>query len=252
MTRYFSPLSWSFPVGTRFFKDFSVDGRLIETRLIERTGTGPRDFTYVSYMWNDDETEADLAPTDGVRNAKGTAHHIPSVAACRRCHGSYELGGGRPSRGLGFSAIQLSHTDSPTTLDVLVATDRLSHPPDQPLEVPGAAVTQAALGYLHANCGSCHNGTSDRVPQVNLSLWLDVEASSVEETAAFATAVSQPNQLFNDQHVSGRIVPGNPDESAVIYRMKQRGNIAQMPPLASDVADADGLEVVREWIESLP
>ena len=117
---------------------------------------------------------------------------------------------------------------------------------------PGADVAQAALGYLHANCGNCHNDTSDRVPQVDLSLWLETDLSAVTDSAAWRTAVDEPSTLFNDQHVSGRIVPGDPDASAVLYRMGQRGNPAQMPPLASAVVDEDGLAVVRAWIESLP
>ena len=62
----------------------------------------------------------------------------------------------------------------------------------------------------------------------------------------------QPNIIFHDQHVSARILPGNPDQSAVSYRMGQRGNNAQMPPLASKTVDTEGLALVRRWIESLP
>ena len=32
---------WDFPVGTRFFKEFSIDGVRVETRIIERLGVGP-------------------------------------------------------------------------------------------------------------------------------------------------------------------------------------------------------------------
>ena len=46
---------WSFPVGSRFFKEFSIDGQLIETRIIQKIGSGPRDFAYASYLWNEDE-----------------------------------------------------------------------------------------------------------------------------------------------------------------------------------------------------
>ncbi|MGB0641408.1 MAG: hypothetical protein ACPGTU_18890, partial [Myxococcota bacterium] len=106
--------------------------------------------------------------------------------------------------------------------------------------------------YLHANCGNCHNDGPDRIPQVNLSFWLNVEDMTVEDTDAWKTAVSQENVLFNDQHVIGRIAPGNPEESAVIYRMSQRGNPAQMPPLASENKDETGVAAVTDWIRSLP
>jgi hypothetical protein len=83
-------------------------------------------------------------------------------------------------------------------------------------------------------------------------LWLDVEMETVEETGAWKTAVGQPNTLFNDQHVIARIAPGNPEESSVIYRMNQRGNLAQMPPLGTALVDEHGVTAITEWIRSLP
>jgi mono/diheme cytochrome c family protein len=243
---------WSLPVGTRLFKEFAVDGVRVETRIIERLGEGPREFAYASYLWNADESEATLVDAEGLVGAKSTNHDIPSKQACLRCHGSYSFGGGRPSRALGFSALQLSHSESALSLDDLVEAGKLSAPPAEELTVPGDGTTQAALGYLHANCGSCHNSTADRVPQVDLNLWLATGLSSPEESGAWMTAVDQPSLVFNDQHVSGRIVSGNPAESAVYYRMSQRGNNAQMPPLATHTVDAEGLAAVKAWIESLP
>jgi hypothetical protein len=242
--------NWSVPVGSRFFKEFSVDGRRIETRLIERVGSGPRDFAFVSYLWNEDETEATKVSPEGLQNASGTNHDVPSKLGCLRCHGTHPLGGGRASRMLGFSAIQLSHDDTDTSIGDI--TDKLSHPPEESFTVPGDSTAQAALGYLHANCGNCHNDGPDRIPQVNLSFWLNVEDTTVEETEAWETAVSQANAIFNDQHVIGRIAPGNPEESAVIYRMSQRGNTAQMPPLATETTDETGVSAVTDWIRSLP
>ena len=244
--------NWVLPVGTRMFKEFSVDGVRIETRIIERLGEGPREFAYASYLWNEDETEATLVGEEGLSAAKGTTHDIPSKDACLRCHGTHALGGGRPSRGLGFSALQLSHLESALTLQGLVDGNKLSAAPAEGFTVPGDGATQAALGYLHANCGGCHNSSPDKVPQVDLDLWLASDLSSLEESGAWITAVDQPNLIFNDQHVSARIASGNPDESAVFYRMNQRGNNAQMPPVGTKIIDPEGLAAVRAWIESLP
>jgi len=243
--------NWAFPVGTRMFKEFSVDGMRVETRLITRTGTGPRDFIYTSYLWNDDETDATRVDSAGLQDARGTAHDIPSVEQCLRCHGSYAYGGGRPSRALGFSAIQLHGASDHTTLAELDTMGVFSHPVKITHDVPGDQTTQAALGYLHANCGNCHNSTTDGVPHVDLDLWLDVEATTVEQTAAWTSAVGQPNTLFNDQHVAGRIVPGEPNTSAILYRMSQRGNNAQMPPIATHTVDDNGISIITDWIESL-
>ena len=243
--------NWDVPVGTRFFKEFSLDGKRIETRIISRIADGPRDFAYASYLWNASETEATRVDSSGLNNASGTPHDVPSKDACFQCHGTYSLGGGRPSRGLGFSAIQLAHADSGLDLFELAEAGVISHAPDVLPTIPGDATAQAALGYLHANCGNCHNDSRDRIPQLSLNLWLDVGLTEVEETAAWRTAVDQPTRFFNDQHVIGLAVPGNPAESALVYRMGQRGNTAQMPPVATEMVDPEGIDVVSAWIEGL-
>jgi hypothetical protein len=243
---------WRFPVGTRFFKEFSIDGKRIETRVIERIGEGSRDFAYGSYLWNEDESEATLVSSEGLNNAKETSHDIPSKADCLRCHGSAPRGGGIPSRGLGFSAQQLNYEGDGLTLQQLVVSDKLTDPPAAAFSVPGSSTEKAALGYLHANCGSCHNASSDGLPQVDLNLWLDVETDSVEETGAWQTAVGKPTALFSDQHVNGRVVAGQPAQSAIWYRMSQRGNNAQMPPIGTEKLDESGLEIIFQWIEALP
>ena len=99
---------WIFPVGTKLWKQFSFKntGKLkrVETRLMEKTGEG--EWQFASYLWNEQETEAVLAPEDGVKNyyktSENTFHDIPSTTNCARCH---RRGGDAL---LGFDAIQLS------------------------------------------------------------------------------------------------------------------------------------------------
>ena len=42
--------AWRFPVGTRFWKQFSFDGRPVETRYIEKTGDGT--WIFAAYVWS--------------------------------------------------------------------------------------------------------------------------------------------------------------------------------------------------------
>ena len=49
-----------------------------------------------------------------------------------------------------------------------------------------------------------------------------------------------------------RVAPGQPDQSAVIARMSARGDMNQMPPLATEIVDATGLDAIRQWIAGLP
>jgi hypothetical protein len=45
------------------------------------------------------------------------------------------------------------------------------------------------------------------------------------------------------------ILPGKPERSAVLYRMSSRNPFYQMPPLATKLADAEAISLVRRWIE---
>lgn len=241
------PNGWQFPVGTRFWKEFSLDGVKLETRVMERLGPGPQDWAYASYAWDAQSQSATKVGPEGLPSVQDTFHDIPSKAQCQACHGPAARGGGQPSRGLGFSAIQLDHAASPTTLVTLA--ERLSAPVES-VPVEGDAQAIQALGVLHANCGSCHNPSTDGLPQSDLDLSL-MWGQPSDQAGAYATAVDQPTQLFKTPTIQHRILAGDPEHSAVIRRMERRGDSAQMPPIGTHVVDEDGLAQVRAWIEAL-
>lgn len=234
--------SWSFPVGTRLWKEFSRESVRLETRLYERVGPQPEDWAAVSYVWDDDETDAVAAPL-GFIAARGTSHNVPAASECAGCHG------GRRSTILGFSAIQLSFPAAAGELDLdgLVGLDLLSDPPPASFDVPGDATERAALGYLHANCGNCHN--SDRPPRSGarcfdpkneLDFWLAVDRlDSPTATPAYESAIGE------------HVVAGAPDDSELIDRITRRDFIYQMPPLGTEQIDGAGVAVLRRWVSEL-
>jgi hypothetical protein len=223
--------SWQFPTGAMLFKEFSAAGRRIETRVIVRTGDGPRDFWMGAFVWDDDEADARFVP-GGQVDARGTRHDVPSARQCGTCHN------GEPGRILGFSAVQQPD----------VAPELLDGPAPR-ASAPGDAVVAAALGYLHANCAHCHNPDGSARPDTDMDLKLSVADRRVEETSAYRTAVGQP--LRSNGAAGLRIAPGAPDRSGVVIRMSQRGTAAQMPPLGSEAVDGAGVDLVRAWIDSL-
>lgn len=253
---------WSFPVGTRLFKEFKFQGNRVETRMIQRTGSGADEWMFATYQWDGSESDAAHVPA-GVIDAADTGltgtsgaifHDIPSETQCRRCHGGLSGGanGGRPSRILSFSALQLSHNLAGSeTVTSLSNEGLLTSPVVTPFTIPGNATERAALGYLHANCGNCHNSTPDAVMQVNLQLWVDVELATVAETDAYQSAVCTLNQLFNGGGTTHRVLPGNTAASSVHYRINQRGNSEQMPPIGTEALDPTGAAAVTSWIGGL-
>lgn len=237
---------WQFPVGTKLWKEFVRDGVRVETRLLQKIGPAPDDWSAVAYVWNEDETDA-VAKPEGQVDARGTRHDVPTSVECLACHG------GRRSRALGFSAIQLAwvpEDEGALTLDRLVAEGRLTHPPRAPIRVPGTPLEQAALGLLHANCGHCHNkrrpagGSPCFDPAgTSIELWLPVGVSRPEKTPAYRTTIPH------------FVRPGDPDDSWLLERFSSRGSILgyqeQMPPLGTEEVDVEGLRTLRRWVESL-
>ena len=239
---------WVLPVGTKIWKEFSVDGTRVETRLLWKRGPALEDWFAVAFAWNAGGTEAVAVP-DGQRNVLDTTHDIPRATDCGRCHER------QPDFALGFSALQLDHLEGDLNLGTLAAAGALSDPPggEAPYHaLPGDDTARAALGYLHGNCGGCHHAGSDIQEQTPLQLRLAVATlGSVEDTPAFTTAVDQPEEKPLGGDVTAIIASGNHMASAVWVRMGIRGEMTGMPPLASEQPDEDGRAAVAAWIDSL-
>ena len=232
---------WQYPTGTKLWKEFSVGGERIETRMLHKQ---PGGWAMVAYLWNDAQTEATAVP-NGEPNAHGTMHDVPSRGMCGTCHGKMK------DDVLGFTALQLSHDEGGVTLDSLVTDDVLSSPPEGALVIPGNATARAALGYLHANCGICHNDQSFVSAAVDVKFWLtSAHLGSVNDTPTYETAVDE-EPLLGLAGADKLIARGEPEASAVVLRMQLRGDEDQMPPIASDEQDTDGIAAVSAWIEDL-
>ena len=240
------PEAWVFPQGTKLWKEFSQGELHLETRLFQKTGSAESDWAAAAYVWRADQTDAELAPY-GALDVLDTDHDVPASGECFACHD------GRPSRILGFSAIQLAPRsyEAPARLSELAEQALLSEPL-RTLDVPGTATDRDALGYLHANCSHCHN-QSDAAradskcfnPNQRLSFDLDFtlhaeELSTVAQSGAYRTAV-------------GKVIErGDPGASKLVDLMgKRSGGLGQMPPLGTERVDDRGLVLVREWIQSL-
>ena len=184
------PDRWEFPRGTRAWKEFSAEGR-VETRLIERLADGS--WRFASYAWNPEGTRATLVPTEG-QPKRG----IPSRSDCLACHE------GAPAPILGFSAVQQQGAIAAQT----------------PRE-------RAAMGYLHGNCGHCHN------------------ASALEATGLFlAQSAAAPEESARQTRAS--VAARAPE---ILRRVQSPNPYVRMPPLGVTIADAQGLQQIRQWIQ---
>ena len=153
---------------------------------------------------------------------------------------------------LGFSAIQLSDATTEPNLQSLNAAGLLSKTAaagGYPLGADPA--TTAALGYLHANCGHCHNQNGTSWPDTQMVLRSVVADAGLDASAVYRSIVSVPLQYWRGGAITVRVAPGQPDASAIVARMSARGNDDQMPPLATELVDSTGLDTIRQWISGL-
>lgn len=257
------PYGWSFPAGTRFWKEFRLDGRKIETRMLWKASE-EQGWVYASYLWNDTGTDALLADERGVPAVvalgAGRAYDIPSRSDCAACHGSAATGGP-----LGFNALQLSTDRDPhalhgeplqpgmLTLADLAEEGLLQGPGARPVSTAPriatrSASTRAVLGYLAANCGVCHNGKGEIAA---LGPTLRHEALVEDGDAVARSLVRQATRWQLPGRPDGASVlvePGAPAHSALFARMRSRSPSSQMPPLGTVVRDERAVEAVERWI----
>ena len=243
---------WTFPAGTKIWKEFTRDGTRVETRLIEKQPSGT--WYTVAYLWRADQSEADAVP-DGMMNASGTEHDVPNSDACWACHSQ------QPDKALGFSAIQLAHApfDAATnewTLERLAEANLLTNPPAGAFEFSEGWSDEhrTLFGYLHANCGTCHNPQGSANSQTGLDLWIKAEdlSKSAEESSVYVGIVDVDiMKLDVELEATKRIDPGSLENSAIYQRFSNKGQAWSMPPLGTEVTDPTGQELLEAFILGL-
>ena len=198
------PDAWRFPVGTRLWKEFSVDGRPVETRYFELGPDGR--WAAASYVWNG--ADAERAPVRGrvLTLPGGRRYDVPSTSDCVACHG------GARSPVLGFAALQLGPAVPGLVRDGLLANAPRAWATQVPDFLARDGAEHAARGYLHANCGHCHFEGGVPVP------------------LRLALEVGKP--------------PVPVDGAALMKRAATRNPYQQMPPLGTREIDARGLAVL--------
>ncbi len=231
---------FTLPVGTVLVKHFRVDGRYHETRLLmNHEDVGWRGY---SYRWNAEQTDAELL--DGAfseRLASGLFWRYPSRAGCMICHT------GAAGRTLGLEAGQLvddlealhrdGRFDAAVTLEGLRAFAPLADP------YGDAPIADRARSYLHGNCAMCHR------PDAPPSTEIDLRYATPFGDQALCGVVPTRGTVGVTDPAATLFTPGAPELSILLVRMRHPGT-ARMPPLGSEIVDAEGNAVVEEWIEA--
>ena len=274
---------WVFPVGTQFWKEFTDEnGTRIETRYMTKLladDEAPKAWFYVSYAWNATE-DVNTAVPAGVMNANGTTHDIPSRQQCKSCHENL-----KPSRVLGFGAISLDFKQTSNGLldldDVITKGLLTVNPPGAAAphyKLPGTAAEKAALGYLHANCGHCHNSTSTIVTNNESPIQLRLDTLHLATTAVtptYTTSVGVNGHVVVPTDAdcptapavpctaippcpgtaaglgSCLVDPGDLVGSTLLFRFIATNHSLHMPALGTKTTDPVGKTTLTTWISGL-
>ncbi|HEY0253529.1 MAG TPA: hypothetical protein VGC41_18475 [Kofleriaceae bacterium] len=237
---------WDVPTGTYFIKNFffpndardpSAGRRIVETRFLIQGDSG---LTASTYVWNDEQTEAfasggnvDVAVhwIDSAGVTRDESVHVPGSSLCASCH---------DNRPLGWRTRQMP---DPTELVALGILDHVPPPGITLVDPTGTADLDArARSYLDANCSHCHASTGDAS---GTGVFFDYEHTD----AAHLPLCKHTSKVSGNDRI---IVPGHPEQSALISRMFSDDAFVRMPRGPTRIPDLEGTAVLNAWIAQMP
>ena len=251
-----------FPVGSVLIKTFSYQNtmselppQLLETRLLIHSEGG---WKAVSYIWNEDQTEAYLSLVGGTiqtsfsdegGNIRSVRYRAPNKNQCKECHqiNASLTPIGPKARNMDLT---LSYDDKPQ--NQLAKWHDLGWI-DQDIEFMkminysslNEDIEDRARAYLEINCAHCHipGGAADTT-----GLYLMLEETNKKSLGFYKKPVAAGKASFNLKY---SIVPKKPNQSILLRRMESMDPGIMMPESGRALKHAEGIEVISEWINSL-
>lgn len=258
---------WNFPDGTVVVQSISAPpknrgavSRRIETRILTKQ---QEEWAAYSYVWNDEQTDAELAPAEGIELDTVVGGHrwkVPSRSDCMFCHSraaNFVLGlssaqMNRPfAYSEDFSANQLQVIDDLGFFLRKGAAQRTStlrgKPEDQEKLVDPfkaqAELDLRARSYLHASCGHCHVQSGGGNSEMDLRHFVEPEAMKI-----FGVPPLHGDQGFGAD--ATLVEPGRPEKSVMFKRTSSGGtNSGRMPPVGANTPDARAIGLLLQWIQ---
>jgi uncharacterized repeat protein (TIGR03806 family) len=260
--------TFDFPVGTVLTKsfgwpaDFRVPGapvKWLETRVYVHTKTGWKGSAYV---WDDAQHDARVSAGGEIDDVSFidttgknlTAHYlVPSQSECSKCHAN----DGSPTP-LGPRADQVNRDFAYTTgtenelahwtkLGLVKGAPSPAQAPVMPVwNDPTTGTTDArARAYLQANCSYCHDG--DGEARTTGLVLLDTNPNPMSLGVCkgpIAAGKAAAGQQYD-------IVPGQPGQSILIYRVTSTLPSIAMPEIGRSLEHAEGVQLLSDWVTSM-
>lgn len=262
---YNDSIAFDFPIGTVLIKNFyfPIDFRspehgrkILETRLLVNLESGWEAWPYI---WNDEQTEAYYDPAGETKTVNyidrwgkkvSTPYVIPNKNQCKGCHirNQKMLPIGPSARQLNgdFGYVsgkqnQLAYWKDQHILDGL--QDVLQAPKLSVWDDPSSGtLNHRARAYLDVNCGHCHSRGG---PANTSGLFLDVYENDAAHLGVNKSPVAAGRGAGDLQF---DIVPGHPQSSILVFRMKTNDPAIAMPEIGREQIHKEGLALIEEWI----
>jgi len=242
---------WDFPNGSVLRKDFRIGARLVETRLFMRHTNG--NWAGYSYEWNAAGTDATRVVGGKTVAISGQDWIFPSEAQCLGCHTAAagrslgletaQLNGNLLYPATGRTANQVVTLNAIQALSPPITADPSALPAMPDPEGTSGTLTERARAWLHTNCAFCHRPGGPTPSDMDLRYTTTLTATNSCNAQPQAGDLGLPNARI--------VAPGAPGSSVLLARIGQRNTAEAMPPFASNLVDAQGVQLISAWIGSL-
>ena len=253
---------YDFPDGSALIKTFYYDDdsinkkNLLETRLLIKNNGS---WKAASYAWNEEQTEAYLKIAgktivtnfiDQKGDTKSVRYRVPNVNQCKECHAvNDEISPiGPKARNMNKD---IYHDQAEVNQIEHFINNKIfkAHTLNEKLAVDWTDLSMSlddrARSYLDINCGHCHIETG---AANSTGLYLDLNEQRKNHLGIYKKPVATGRGSGGFKY---SIVPGMPNQSILIHRMKSLDPGIMMPESGRALADKEAIEMLEEWITSL-
>jgi uncharacterized repeat protein (TIGR03806 family) len=240
------------------FRNPEQEKKILETRLLIKENN---QWKPLNYIWNEEQTEASLNYIGKVKlvnwiNKEGekqtVSYSIPNLNQCKNCHAR-----GKDVVPIGPTAAQWNKTyamslSNKNQLDYFHEQGILKElvEPNLRPKLPGwdnvlLPIANRAKAYLDSNCAHCHNAEGSAK---NSGLYLSYNQNDSRKRGIFKPPIAAgkgSGDFIYD------IVPGHPDQSILIYRMKSNDPSIRMPEIGRSIEHSEAVVLLEQYIEAL-
>ena len=237
-----------YPLGSVLIKEFSLENKKIETRLLMKNDTDK--WAGYTYLWNDEQTEAELLPAGKTVYTADIEYQVPNRVQCQSCHNNSINGAIGPE----YRQLNFEHTYSDTVTknqieylsaigfikeSLLEKKDELPALPDYHLS--NFSNEERVQSFAHSNCSHCHNPSGPARGSLDFTWQVKEQWGACDKDPEVSSLGIEDARL---------IAPGN-HEKSIIYRRLNTTELYKMPPLGRSTIQHDVTDLFENYIAEI-